>query len=565
MNLNISANGLKSAQKNLDVIANNIANETTEGYRRQVTNNEELPSIQSDGFYTGTGARTTGVEHTVDNIIYNNMLNQLGDKSFSESFSTYSQSIENLYQDNNSIGIGASLDKFFNTTTDLKNNMENEALEGVFVDDLNTLNENIHILNNNLEDLRKEVIIDLNNDISALNDELKELQTIVKELSVSFKPELADKQAMLEQSIMSKIDADVVYDEDGNYNLMIGNHRVLDKSSFRTLNTDNNQINIGNLNITDNISKGSISAKAQIAISDNNEIDKNIYKLDLMASSLIKETNAIYSSKAFESTRSIDFTTPEFEKIPLLDLPELKGLNPGNVTFQLHTDPVQEITINISHETTLEDFKNQLETESNGEILLSYGNNANVSIYSPNYPTNISNDENTNFKQVMGFNKLLDGYDSKTIAVNREIVKNPGSLFVSNDKLQNNVNYDILDGLADLQFKEVNYEDITKYNDYFNKEFFNPSNTRITALETSTIKNFYANITIDASRVVARSNDKLELQSKILETTTTKYEDNVKVDKDEELMSLMKYQAAYSANAKVITTMNELMDTILRM
>jgi len=565
MNLNISANGIKSAQKNLDIIGNNIANETTDGYRRQVSKNEELPSIRTDGFFTGTGGRTTGVMHTVDNIIYNNMLNQLGDKSFSESFSTYSKSIENLYQDNNSIGISASLDKFFNTTTDLKNNMENEALEGVFVDDLNTLNENLHILNSNLNDLRTEVIKDLNNDVRELNRELKELQTVVKELAISFKPELADKQATLEQSIMSKINADVVYDEDNNYNLMIGNHRVLDKSSFRTLNTEDNQINIGNINITDAISKGSISAKAQIAISDNNEIDKNIYKLDLMASSLIKETNSIYSSKAFETTRSKDFSTPNFEKIPLLDLPELKGLNPGNVTFTLHTDPVKNISINISHKTTLEEFKNTLETESQGEILLSFGNGSSVSIYSPNYPTNMSSDENTNFKQVMGFNKLLEGYDSKSIRINREIQKNPGSLFVSNDKLQNNVNYDILDGLADLQFKEINYEEITKYNDYYNKEFFNPSNTRITALETSTIKNFYANITIDASRVVSRSNDKFDLQSKILETTTTKYEENVKVDKDEELLNLMKYQAAYSANAKVISTMNELMDTILRM
>jgi flagellar hook-associated protein 1 FlgK len=443
--------------------------------------------------------------------------------------------------------------------------MENSALEGVFVDDLNTLNGNLHILNNNLENLRKEVIVDLNNDIEDLNYELKELQTVVKELSISFKPEMADKQAMLEQSIMSKIDADVVYDSDGNYNLMIGNHRVLDKNSMRELNTDNNQINIGNINITDVISKGSISAKAQIAISDNNEIDKNIYKLDLMASSLIKETNAIYSSKAFETTRSKDFSTPNFDTIPLIDLPELKGLNPGDVTFTLHTDPTKEITININHKTTLEDFKNTLATESNGEILMSYGNNSNVSIYSPNFPTNISNDENTNFKQVMGFNKLLEGYDSKTIEVNREIQKNPDSLFVSNDRLQNNVNYDILDGLADLQFKEVNYDDIVKYNDYYNKEYFNPSNTRITSLDTHTIKDFYANITIDASRVVARSNDKLDLQSKILETTTTKYEENVNVNKDEELMNLMKYQAAYSANAKVISTMNELMDTILRM
>jgi len=56
-----------------------------------------------------------------------------------------------------------------------------------------------------------------------------------------------------------------------------------------------------------------------------------------------------------------------------------------------------------------------------------------------------------------------------------------------------------------------------------------------------------------------------ETQSAVVEQLSNTYEKITKVDKDEELMNLMKYQAAYEANAKIITMIDQLLQTILGM
>ncbi len=41
------------------------------------------------------------------------------------------------------------------------------------------------------------------------------------------------------------------------------------------------------------------------------------------------------------------------------------------------------------------------------------------------------------------------------------------------------------------------------------------------------------------------------------------YDQLTKVDKDEEMLDLMKFQAAYTANAKIITAIDEMLQTLL--
>ena len=58
---------------------------------------------------------------------------------------------------------------------------------------------------------------------------------------------------------------------------------------------------------------------------------------------------------------------------------------------------------------------------------------------------------------------------------------------------------------------------------------------------------------------------KLETQESITVSLQSTYDQLTKVDTDEEMIYLMQFQAAYEANAKVITAVDEMLETLLAM
>jgi len=569
MDFNIASTGLKNTQRNIDVISNNIANENTAGYRKQSVQNVEGGSIIKGGLAQGTGVRTDDISQKIDNIIYQNMLSKVGVKNYFNSSVTYSTEVENIFQDNQTIGLNQSIKDIFSSLNDLKNNTENKAIEAVTLDKMDKVSTDFNSMISNLKNSQDIVISDVKKDINVLNSSLQELQSVAKSLKSHYSPDLADKKATLEQKISSMIDTKVYYDDNGDYNVMIAGHKILDSSSFRKLELKNNKIVISdnNIDITDRLNEGSIGAKSQIALSTNNMIDNQILKLNVLAAGVISEFNQTFQQNAFETASSKSFNNNDLLNLNILDNPELKGINPGNMTFILHNyqDGVTEkYTANISHDTSLLDLKNQIETASGNKIDFTIAAGK-VSISASGQPIQIKEDDNLNFSKVFGFNKLFTGTNASDISLNSQYKNKPDTFFVENDKLVSNANYETVSNLTDLQFKKVDFKEILKYQDYFNKEYYLNSSTNTVGIEKSSFNDFFENITFSVSKKVSNFKQASNLQDKVFEAVNKQYENNVTVSKDEELVKMMQYQAAYSANAKVITAMKDMFDTILQM
>ena len=76
---------------------------------------------------------------------------------------------------------------------------------------------------------------------------------------------------------------------------------------------------------------------------------------------------------------------------------------------------------------------------------------------------------------------------------------------------------------------------------------------------------FYQNLLVTISSNVENNSFKLESQEAIVNSLETTYNDLTKVDPDEEMINLLQYQAAYEANAKIITAVDEMLQTLLAM
>ena len=119
-----------------------------------------------------------------------------------------------------------------------------------------------------------------------------------------------------------------------------------------------------------------------------------------------------------------------------------------------------------------------------------------------------------------------------------------------NKSAVNDLNQEKLDYLATIQWKkDISFDGIGQKNS-------NPS-------KSTSLLDFFRDLKVGISSD-KESNDFLqETQNNVKQSIKSSYEQLTRVDKDEEMLNLMKFQAAYTANAKIVTTINEMIQTLL--
>lgn len=150
--------------------------------------------------------------------------------------------------------------------------------------------------------------------------------------------------------------------------------------------------------------------------------------------------------------------------------------------------------------------------------------------------------------------------DESNVEVNGELLEITNLLLFNgsnvkslqfNSKSVNDLKQEQLDYLATIQWKQ-------------DLNFGGKGQNSTEGSETS-MKEFYRNLRIMVSADKESNDFLLETQINIHKSIETSYNNLVKVDKDDEMLNLMKFQAAFTANAQIITAVNEMIQTILGM
>jgi len=119
--LNLAATSLKAQQKAIDVVANNIANVNTPGYNRQIANISTLAPEKVGALSFGRGVEVTGVSRIVDPIINSALLSNASRQGFSSTVNTGLVTVENVFGSLQSTGLSAALNDFFLSWQQLAN------------------------------------------------------------------------------------------------------------------------------------------------------------------------------------------------------------------------------------------------------------------------------------------------------------------------------------------------------------------------------------------------------------------------------------------------------------
>ena len=179
----------------------------------------------------------------------------------------------------------------------------------------------------------------------------------------------------------------------------------------------------------------------------------------------------------------------------------------GNNKFNIYKEKLDQFAL------TLADLSNSFIENDNGSYV--FGQNA--------VELNKDSDHRVN-------TNLFKGSDVKSITFNKSVVYS-----LSQEKL---------DYLAQIQWKtDVDFDGTGENNSSFS-EFYQATRVKVAD---------------DRENIIFKK----ESQSAVKESLQMSYDKLTKVDKDAEMIDLIKYQSAYQANAKMITVLDEMLKTLL--
>lgn len=610
--LNTGRSGLNASQTAVTTTSHNIANANNEYYTRQrVTFAASTPFHTQPGDI-GTGVSVTSIVRIHDEFVYS----RLKSTSNALSYDSYSQQslkeIAQYFPDLQDVGIAGDLDNYFSAWNDFASNANEGAQKIALIQTASTLSEDIKnsrstlrslqdSLNEQLKTALEEVnsigerLADLNkqigniesvegNNANDLRDQRDELElTLSKLLSFSvFKGQINSDNT---------IDANMT-DQGKDYYLNISGNSFVDGSTFHPLVIDNsgNESNYYSIysetqsgkryEMTENISGGKIGAILDLrgrtidkttngGFPSDGTIQGYVDDLDTLAATLITETNSIYAQSA-----QLMMETPA--------LPDVKGdtslknaysnIQDGTFDVIVYDNQGKEVarkTITVNSTTTLNDntysssIVEQISTKSDDNqdnnslndvddffsVNYSYSDTTKAGTFTLT-PINsllgykiALEDKGTNVVGSLGISQFFSGSNASNIDVKSEFKNDPSLMQGYSAPIAGNNT--VANAMVQMQYDKVS--------------FFRKDGT----VATESIEGFYRYVTTTIATDGEKSISSFNSSEALYNTVNSEYLSISGVNVDEELINLMKFQTAYNANAKIISTIDQMLDTLL--
>ncbi len=612
--LNVSQSGLNAAKVAVENVSNNIANENTPGYKKRVVELSELE--QKDSRVTGSGVDASSAYRITSQYMYENILSENSKLNEYDKLSTTLANVESIFKETDTSGFSADLNRYFQSIENLRTNPSSEVAKTTLQNEGNTLVESLQNIYSGIEkqeSLEKE---DLNYNVVKINDILQEIGLVNEKMSQfsSSSNDLLDKRDQLEKELSMYVDIDVSI-ENGEYELKIAdttavrystNVRALEIEEEKTPQIDKYVDDTGstiidntNLDADDIITyKVNNEFEVSVKIGDTSDFDLDgdgnkdeitsdnyirilAEKINTTTgiSGLVKAYNGNYETDADGDKNAL---YPNQDNFLLIEskVDGLDGSFEGRLTVTKQTLDISDNSITIDERTNYfadEDYSSEAESRT---FLSIYDSEISVksgilkpqldNLDSTSYNNKIQNykDKLDSFAQTLS--DLTDAYikDGDDYIYGDISIDETGTEYLSsevnelnlfsgssvmtltfNENIVNDLEQEDLDYLGTLQWKK----DIS-----FTGEAQNSDSNSV-----SSLSEFFQDIRVNVSSDKESNDFLLTTQEGIQQALESAHDELTKVDSDEEMINLIKFQAAYSANAKIITAIDEMLQVLL--
>jgi flagellar hook-associated protein 1 FlgK len=226
--LSIAQSGLHAAQAGINTTGQNIANVSTPGYSRQVVEQQPSPSVQYGLTSVGQGTNVTGI-----NRIYSEFLAVQANtaRTTSSNLATQSaemQPINNLLTDSSS-GLSTAVLDFFNRLQDLSSKPSDTSTRQTVISASQNLVARFNDAQKQLTNVNSGLNLQIKDSVTKINEAASQIASLNQQIAVSQTSRGGSNvNGLLDQrdqvvANLSKLIKLTVNEQDGNYNVMIGN------------------------------------------------------------------------------------------------------------------------------------------------------------------------------------------------------------------------------------------------------------------------------------------------------------------------------------------------------
>jgi len=616
--LSIGYSGLNAAQVGINTTGNNISNAEVDGYSRQRVITAAATPLQTSRGQVGNGTEVQDIKRIFDNFVFDRYNSISSDKEYSDFEKQTLNELSTYFPEIDGVGVKADLAKYYDALQTFADNPDNDAIKVNLAKQTETLSQHITQTQDKVLNLQKQVNDQLAVNINEVNDLAKQLANLNISIDTAESAggytanDLRDKRNVIERTLSRLIGAKVKQGQlesntqidsnsntrTGSYTLSVNGFNIVDGNTYHPLKLSKDDNKYGFYNISyerqdgvsipmeEKITNGKIGSILSLrgakidttsGMPTDGVLQKVVTDLDAFSKGLIEGTNNLYAQSATVKMQS-NILTDVGPESTLVNSP--LNINPGAfniIVYDVDGNEVAKRKINIDYATSMsggagsnsieaqikankddnsdgnanndiDDFINfNFQKAADGTIRLELGMDPQSE--SKGYTFAVKDELTTdkfssgsNFAGALGLSRYFDGNSARNIRLNSDLVNNPTKLHAGYSSTAGD-NRLALD-MVQQQFENYDFKvGSEKYNTTINGMF----DVTATYVGTET------NAAISKNETVTTQFNSTQLE----------YNSVSKVNIDEEMTNLIKYQTSYGAAAKVITTVDQMMQTLL--
>ncbi|MDR2171109.1 MAG: flagellar hook-associated protein FlgK [Planctomycetaceae bacterium] len=576
--LHMASTSMSANQLGMQVVGQNMTNAQTPGYVRESLNLQTNTSLRTgNGIVVGTGVQVTGITQVIDKFLEERLRNSISDSTASATQEKYYSELEALLNELTQYDLSTSIETFFNSIDNIQNHPENITYRQMAIEQGDKLAKDVNRISDEIINIQRNInsaISSAADDINKLLSEINELNKGIAHYEAGNVTNSNDAIGLRDQRLTALTKLSEYINIKTIENPLNGSVAIYCGSDILLMDGVQNELFIRKqYENPDSIFYAEICVRNSMTPLDvrsgnvaglyqaNKEILGNFgNELDNFATSLINEFNKIYSSgqglTGYENlTSMIGFDKPDqaISANPNLNPP----INNGGFYLQLY-DPKTTTTIDYyipvevaqSQQvdpfslkktppvagTSINDIANTINSINGINASVNTFGELEISVGNSGLEFAFANDT-SGVLAAIGMNTFFTGNSAQTIGINQTVLNDPSKFAASKNGIGHDVDNSIQ--LSAMSTKPV------------------------AGLKGMTVIDFYDGI---VSEVMLSAGT-----MKSIATTDALYQASIQAQRDsisgvnieEEIILMMTYQRNFQANSRLVTTINEMMQTLI--